>query len=474
MFTAHELSVDIGKIPSGKRYKVTFPRMSVQDAAGNNGPFNNTDIEFILDSGTFDADSHTLDVDMLSSTPEGFDVPAAFTLATKPGLYNVCYCDELEDKTLEILGDGEFAYDLNEDARCDSPAVLSGEIIGLPLAEHTCESKCAMGCVGTHCYCEGYEPGLPASTLCLPTALCAKACADSEACVAFSVHDELPQCELATACDVATEEAAWTVFAKVDGASCTHVDDFRTPVGQLAISGRVDIGVDYIFTPGVEGSIEITSPLSTTFMKVAKKPSFDRITVIDCGGSCGVSKPTAAATLGNVTAPGIATWAQFVSYNNFVDEPWEDSENMQDPETIRYGIKSGVVSRVYTAIDNSYVPGDNLELGSYSVILMNDEHDLTAHQCYAKCHVPCEGPRCFCSGYLHGYDFETSNALCADQNLCEFLCDSIDDCGSIDMHKDLDRCFLNSKNLEILTSTSNAMTYTRDATTHLDNLLPDP
>jgi len=97
---------------------------------------------------------------------------------------------------------------------------------------------------------------------------------------------------------------------------------------------------------------------------------------------------------------------------------------------------------------------------------MNDYHDLSEHQCFTKCKVPCEGPSCFCSGYLHGYDFETSNALCADQNLCEFLCDSIDDCGSIDMHKDLDRCFLNSKNLVILNY--------RDATTHLDSLLPDP
>jgi hypothetical protein len=331
LFTAHELSVDIGKIPSGKRYKVTFPRMSVQDAAGNTGPFNNSDIEFILDSGTFDADSHTLDVDMLSSTPEGFDVPAAFTLATKPGLYNVCYCDELEDGSLEILGDGEFTYDLNEDARCDSPEVLSGDIIGLPLAEHSCESKCAMGCVGTHCYCDGYEPGLPASTLCLPKPLCAKACADSEACVAFSVHDELPQCELATSCGVATEEAAWSVFAKVDGASCTHVDDFRTPVGQLAISGRVDIGVDYIFTPGVEGSIEITNPPSTSFMKFHSKLSEDRITVIDCGGSCGVSRPTAAVT-SPMEAGSIATWAQFVSYNNFVNEPHEDAQNAQDQQ----------------------------------------------------------------------------------------------------------------------------------------------
>jgi hypothetical protein len=469
MFTAHELSVEVGTLPAGKRYKLTFPRLTLEDAAGNDGPFNDTDIEFILDSGSWDADVHTLDVDSLSSTPDGFDVPAAFTLTTEPGMYNVCYCDALDDDSLEILGDGEFTYDLNEDARCDSIDVPSGELLGLPLAEHTCESKCAMGCAGTHCYCEGYEPGLPSSTLCLPKPLCAKACADSESCIAFSVHDVKPQCELSAVCESATADAAWSLFAKVDGASCTHVDDFRTPVGQMVISGRVDIGVDYIFTPGVEGSIEITNPLSASFMKFDKKLSEDRITVIDCGGSCGVSRPTAAVTLpGNATR--IDMWAQFVSHNNFVDVAHEDATNTQDSATVKYGFKNEVVSRVYTAIDSMYVPGANLDItgGGYTVILMNDEYDLAEHQCYSKCKQPCEGPRCFCSGYLHGYDFETSNALCADQNLCEFLCDSIDDCGSIDMHKDLDRCFLNTKDHVLITG------YGRDATTHLDNLAKDP
>jgi hypothetical protein len=467
MFNAHEFTVSIGKVTASKRYKATFPRNSLEDANGNTGPFNETDVEFILDSGSWDADAHTLDVDMLTSTPEGFDVPAAFTLSTEPGVYNMCYCDELSDDSLEIVGDGDFVYDLTEDARCDNIEVLDGEIIGYTLAEHTCESKCAMGCVGTHCYCEGYEPSLSSSTLCLPKPLCAKACADSPSCLAFSVHDEKPQCELSTVCDSATEAAAWSVFSKVDGASCTHVDDFRTPVGQLVISGRVDIGVDYIFTPGVEGSIEITNPPSVSFMKFDKKLSEDRVTVIDCGGSCGVSRPTAAVTL-PMNAGSITTWAELVSYNNFVDVAHEDEWNTQDRATVKYGIKNTVVSRVYNAIDNAYVPGDNLDLGSYQVVLMSDTYDLTEHQCYAKCKVPCEGPRCFCSGYLHGYDFETSNALCADQNLCEFLCDSIEDCGSIDMHKDLDRCFLNAKDLVTTPDTN------RDATTHLDNLAADP
>jgi hypothetical protein len=477
MVNGNELSFDIGKMRPGKRYKATLPRMTLEDTNGNTGPFNDTDVEFILDSGTWNAELHTLDIDSLTSTREGFEVPAAFTVGTEPGEYNVCFCDELSDDTLETLGDGEFSYSFNADARCESSDLLNEtEIIGLSLAEHRCESKCALGCVGTHCHCEGYEPGLPLSTLCLPRPLCAKACADTESCVAFSVHDEKPQCELATVCDYATEAAAWSVFAKLDGASCTHVDDFRTPIGQLAISGRVDIGVDYIFTPGVEGSIEITNPLSASFMKFDKKLSEDRITVIDCGGACGVSRPTEAVTLkiSNsmstnvevVEAAGIATWAQFVSYNNFVDIAHEDAQNTQNPDTIHYGVKNEVVSRVYTAIDNSYVPGENLDISLYQVVLMNDYHDLSEHQCYAKCKEACEGPRCFCSGYLHGYDFETSNALCADQNLCEFLCDSIDDCGSIDMHKQLDRCFLNSKNLEILNYV--------DVTTHLDKLAGDP
>ena len=70
---------------------------------------------------------------------------------------------------------------------------------------------------------------------------------------------------------------------------------------------------------------------------------------------------------------------------------------------------------------------------------------LKDHQCYTKCslNAPCTDDDCFCGGHYSGYDSETSNALCADVQLCQYLCDNVPGCVSIDMHRERDRCFLN-------------------------------
>jgi hypothetical protein len=44
---------------------------------------------------------------------------------------------------------------------------------------------------------------------------------------------------------------------------------------------------------------------------------------------------------------------------------------------------------------------------------------------------------------MSGYDGKDSEAICADQTTCEELC-ALSGCSSIDMHKELPRCYLNS------------------------------
>jgi hypothetical protein len=67
------------------------------------------------------------------------------------------------------------------------------------------------------------------------------------------------------------------------------------------------------------------------------------------------------------------------------------------------------------------------------------------HLCYNKCILQdCVGDDCFCGGAYTGYDTESSNALCADEDLCKHICDTFEDCKSIDMAKDKTRCFLNA------------------------------
>ena len=50
------------------------------------------------------------------------------------------------------------------------------EIMDKTLEEHVCAAKCGKGCIGPHCFCEGYAGKAGASTLCLPKQLCAEAC----------------------------------------------------------------------------------------------------------------------------------------------------------------------------------------------------------------------------------------------------------------------------------------------------------
>ena len=69
----------------------------------------------------------------------------------------------------------------------------------------------------------------------------------------------------------------------------------------IYITSRAEVAVDYVLHPGENGSIELTAPVgledsSLTFQHskifgftADKLLSKDRITIIDCKGTCGVS-----------------------------------------------------------------------------------------------------------------------------------------------------------------------------------------
>merc|ERR1719389_923856 len=107
---------------------------------------------------------------------------------------------------------------------------------------------------------------------------------------------------------------------------------------------------------------------------------------------------------------------------------------------------------MYTAFpddsDNAvgyFVAGHNLDVTGKMIPFDGDMRSLEEFQCFYKCSEGCSGDSCYCDGYFAGYDTETTTALCADQTLCQYLCDQLgrDGCMSIDMHTSLPRCFLN-------------------------------
>merc|ERR1719313_2200571 len=488
--------VDVGALPGFKRYKMTVPAGAFADvqadgSTATSGPSAAYSFEFVAlgpetyyDYSTMAVSATNVDsVDdalkyALSIEGEDHDMP----------FYTVCYCDDQRDETLEDLGDGDTTYKIFEDLKCLA-GTLEGatEMVGdRTVAEHACATKCSKGCSGPFCYCDGYDPQTSTpDTLCLPPSLCREACDSTGSCGGINIHDFKPQClllpaggdcigyavngtdaELPAGIMVAEE---WQLFSKTLGTACTNLADYEERAGSLFVTSKVQVAVDYVLHPGQMGSIELTSPPGAEGMltfehspvmgfTATKLLSKDRITIIDCKGTCGVSSPT-SAVIAPMMGDKIQTWNDFSPYSWFTDLPSIDSANPVDPDTqIEY--VSGAAPRPYQKRAGSYCPGANVNLDEIVPSKTGEmkprvfpwgglERPLKEHQCFTKCslNAPCDDSGgeeyCFCDGHYSGYDGIESNALCADLGLCQYLCDNTPGCVSFDKHKSRNRCFLN-------------------------------
>jgi hypothetical protein len=64
------------------------------------------------------------------------------------------------------------------------------------------------------------------------------------------------------------------------------------------------------------------------------------------------------------------------------------------------------------------------------------------------CHAKCAGERRLtaeCVGYILGADSQDEAVLCADEEMCQYICSAVVDCVGLDMHKYLPRCYLNTE-----------------------------
>jgi hypothetical protein len=266
------------------------------------------------------------------------------------------------------------------------------------------------------------------------------------------VHDTLPQCLLAgagvtTAAGAVAEE--WQYFSKETGTACSQVHDFSTSVGSMAVTARVDVAVDFVVQPGEDVSIELTAPTDATLTYPTSKglQSKDRIMVIDSLGTCGLSSPSTSVEGGDFDASSIAGWSALAPFSYFQEKPSEDppgeGPNIPDPEKV---VESPIVAapKLYNDRPGFFCP-ENMDIDGLALPLAGVLVPLKSHQCYTKCalEAPCTGDLCYCSGYFSGYDDIDSNALCANEHFCKYICDNTPGCTSIDMHTSLDRCFLN-------------------------------
>mmetsp|Transcript_18092 Transcript_18092/g.44150 ORF Transcript_18092/g.44150 Transcript_18092/m.44150 type:complete len:978 (+) Transcript_18092:3-2936(+) len=136
-------------------------------------------------------------------------------------------------------------------------------------AADLCFTKCAAGCVGKHCYCDGLDPAWTAATpvLCLPPQQCQAACSANSLCNGFEVHSSLNLCILTRyeVCDAKSRTFTahvfreWDHYQKLPGRACTDIGDFSTKAGELYVTDRVHVGVDFALEPGKAASLEVTA-----------------------------------------------------------------------------------------------------------------------------------------------------------------------------------------------------------------------
>jgi hypothetical protein len=321
---------------------------------------------------------------------------------------------------------------------------------GTDAAGDLCFSKCSAGCIGATCFCDGLEDTDTATSqaLCLSSAKCRDACNGLATCLGYSMSKEKNRCFLASSIATPADSTDYDFFkAKWDGAAatvekpCQQLADFfalkkDTPkgtwaaqmevkknIGALYVTSKVDVGVDYIATPGESTSIEVTG--------TGLEWAHDRVMVIDCYGTCGVTKGSTYSTV-----PGM-DFDEWVPVNAHVDRPSLD-------ELPRKAEIPGPAWKSYTKLDKQYCPG-NLMIPPGSL--------AEKHKCYKKCYeeAPCKdgttdgSEACFCDGFINGYDDEDSGALCLEQTQCEYLCSVTPGCHSVDMHSTMTRCYLNSE-----------------------------
>jgi hypothetical protein len=249
--------------------------------------------------------------------------------------------------------------------------------------------------------------------------------------------------ELSDGTHVSLVSASYLFFQSSTGTACTQVTDFKERAGTVTVTNRVLVGVDYVVTPDVAQSLEVTGPDLT--YDATDLLSKDRIMVIDCGGTCGVSGPT-----DKVTGYGtVGAWNGLLPHSYFQDAPWADAQNTPvNVETPTTPMPTPVGNSYEVTYDSSYYAGFNIIIdtsSSLEVAIDGVLKPISSFQCYTMCSAGCTGPWCKCSGYLPGIDSSTSKAICATRETCQYLCDQLgDDCNAIDMSKSVDRCFLNN------------------------------
>lgn len=240
---------------------------------------------------------------------DGGDFQAEVPGGLSAGEYRLCFCDALQDDTLDT-GDPA-AVTWRVDLHSTSDAVLA--------VDHPdrCDAKCLRGCVGPECHCAaflsrhalGEELG---AVLCVEQAACRSLCAATEDCAAYTMDVDAPLCWFGatTASSLSGDRNVWY---PEPGEACATASDFfpGTNIGTLAVTDRVDIGADYVVTPGQPAILEVTG-------RSFYGASWDSALLIPGYGVCGQPEPSEWSS--GVLLPSWASSSSALLFENLVLE----------------------------------------------------------------------------------------------------------------------------------------------------------
>mmetsp|Transcript_22297 Transcript_22297/g.56829 ORF Transcript_22297/g.56829 Transcript_22297/m.56829 type:complete len:2447 (+) Transcript_22297:85-7425(+) len=410
----------------------------------------------------------SVQVDEDASSSEGYTFQVSIPASARPGYYDICYCDDQAafnaDAGRDVAAADESpAYSIQEHRALTVAGAMAVGTWDASYQPFQCYARCSRGCSGRGCYCDAFDPDTMDATskhLCLPPTQCRDACDATTGCRHFSAHGDSNLCLLGGAGAATSRDDDATLFSQyLSGAgtrqvvcrAATGAASFSRNVGTLVVTRRPHVGVDWVLRPETRQSIEVLGA-DLDFLK-------DRIMVVDCQGVCGVSGPTQALTVPNLSteptaaccdskpptrssleATAMAFFNTWVPVNAFDDAPSNNTEPGYVPPA------AGGDQQAYTVATASYCPANNIDITTVTT------GDANLHQCYSKCtlNAPCEGDDCFCDGHYVGYDDAASTALCLSMERCQALCLEVEGCYGIDMHASMPRCFLNTVDCEAL------------------------
>jgi len=214
------------------------------------------------------------------------------------------------------------------------------------------------------------------------------------------------------------------------GGGCGTADQFVDLVGQLAVTGRADIGRHFIIEPGAPASLELTGK--------GLSQDKDRLMLIDCQGTCGLTAPSATVVYPDGAANGI-----FAAFQPVRDVDREYAELVESCPSFNHTEDPFLVAESFEEI-----PARFCSRGSKAGTAIHDiEKEAVARlvELYA-CSRCADDPKAtkFCGGFLGLEENLVANAICLPRYECEHLCILAGDaCHSVSMHESLPRCFLN-------------------------------